>query len=819
MTLASRPSVDTLFRDIRYAARTLLRTPGWTSMAVLTLALGTGANAAVFSFVDALLFKPAPAVRAARPLVAVYTSDFSSGPYGATSYPDYLSLKNDTQVFATLAALDDAATATMRVGDDLQRVRVARVSAEYFDALGVKTLYGRLLSAADTQPSSPPVAVIGHGLWRRMFESDPVTIGTTVRLNDRVFTIVGIAPPRFGGIDAGRTIEVWIPLDPSSDMNRQSRGLRLLGQLRDGVGLGEAQARLTTLASQLAREFPESNLGTLERPKEPRPFAVIRASRIIPQQRAQVVMIASVLMGGVGLVLLLACANVASLMLSRTTTRAREIALRRALGASGGRLLRQLLTETAVLALASAGLAMLFAAWTADVLPSFFPAEQAAALDVTPGLRVAAFAVALSGLAALLVGILPAMRAIQPPLAASLRGAAGDITERSASRSRTALVIAQVAIACVLLVTAALLVQSVSNQLRADFGFSLRHGLLATVEIPPKTIPALGRAFYDATATRIAAVPGVESVAWVRTLPLAGGNRRGFRPDGYVSREGEDLELHYNIVTPAYFQTLGIKLLAGRTFNSADAGSAEESAPVAIVNEILAKRFFAGNAVGRRITDSGGTTLEIVGVVRSGKFRTVMEDAPPIVYYPLAQVYSPRLSLIVRTTVTPDRLADIVRREVRAASGEVPVFRIVTMQAHLEEALSAERLSAALVTACGILSALLAVVGLYGAVSYLVARRTREIGVRVALGAQPRHVLRLVVGHGLVLALSGIGIGLICAAGFATLLGSMLYDVSPASPLTHTCVGLSLALVAALAAYVPARRAVRIDPARALAAD
>ena len=811
--------MDTLLRDVRYAARTLLRTPGWTFMAVLTLALGTGANAAVFSFVDALLFKPAPAVRPAHPLVAVYTSDFSSGPYGTSSYPDYLSLKHDTQAFATLAALDDGATATMRMGDDLQRVRVARVSAEYFDVLGVKTVHGRSIAAADTQPSSPPVAVINHALWQRAFGSDPVAIGTIVKLNDRAFTIVGVAPARFAGIDAGRPIEVWVPLDPSGEMARGSRGLRLLGQLREGVALGEAQARLATLASQLAREYPDSNLGTLERPKEPRPFTVIRATRIIPQQRAQVVMIAGVLMGGVGLVLLLACANVASLMLSRTTTRAREIAVRRALGASGGRLLRQLLTETAVLAVVSAGLAMLFAAWTADVLPSFFPAEQAAALDVTPGLRVAAFALALSGLAALLVGILPAMRAVRPPLAASLRGAAGDITERSASRSRMGLVIAQVAIACVLLVTAALLVQSVSNQLRADFGFSLRHGLLATVEVPPKVTPAIGRAFYDATAARVAAAPGVESVAWVRTLPLAGGSRRGFRPDGYVSREGEDLELHYNIVTPAYFQTMGVALLAGRTFTGADAGSAEDSQPVAIVNELLAKRFFRGNAVGRRITDSTGTELEIVGVVRSGKFRTVMEDAPPIVYYPLGQFYSPRMSLAVRATLPPDRLADVVRREVRAASGEVPVFRILTLQAHLEEALSAERLSAALVTACGLLSALLAVVGLYGAVSYLVARRTREIGVRVALGAQPRHVVRLVVGHGLALALSGIGIGLVCAAGFATLLGSMLYDVSPASPLTHTAVGASLGLVALLAAYVPARRAVRIDPARALTHD
>ena len=705
------------------------------------------------------------------------------------------------------------------MGDDLQRVRVAQVTETYFDVLGVKTAQGRLLGPGDVQPSAPPAAVIGHALWRRGFDSDPAAVGTTILLNGRAFTIVGVAPARFSGIDAGRSIDIWTPLKPAASVTRGDRGLRVLGQLRDGVSLGQARAQLDGLAAQLARDYPESNLGTLDRPKEPRPFTVLPATRIIPQQRAQVAMVAAVLMGGVGLVLLLACANVASLMLSRTTTRAREIAVRRALGASGRRLLRQLLTETAVLALVSAGLAMIFAAWTADALPSFFPAEQAAALDVTPGLRVAGFALALSAIAAVLVAILPAVRSIRPPLAASLRGAAGDITERSASRSRAVLVIAQIAIACVLLVTAALLGQSVSNQLRADFGFTMRQGLLVTVDLPQSLGEDQGRLFYANARARIEALPGVERAGWGRALPLAGTSRRGFSPEGYVRREGEDLELHYNITSAEYFGALGVRLMAGRSFSRDDEGSAARSAGVVIVNEILAKRFFGGRAIGRRLVDSAGKPLEVVGVVRSGKFRTVMEDAPPVVYYPLAQAYSSRMSLIVRTAVAPDRLVDSIRREIRAASGDVPISRLVTLQGHLEEALAAERLSAALVSACGVLAALLAVVGLYGAVAYLVARRTREIGVRVALGAQPRHVIALVVRHGLGLALAGIGIGLVAAAGFATLLRTMLYGVSPASPLTHSAVALTLALVAAVAAYVPARRAVRIDPARALATD
>jgi predicted permease len=807
--------MHSLLQDVRYAARTLVRTPGWTSMAVLTLALGTGANASVFSFVDALLFKDAPAIHPARPLVAVYTSDFSSGPYGGSSYADYLSLKSDTTAFATLAAVDDASQAIVRLGGELQRVRVARVSGEYFDTLGVRPALGRTITAADAEPSAPPAAVIGDALWRRAFGGDIAAIGSTVMLNGRAFTVVGVAPRRFAGVNAALPGEIWIPLVGANEGTRQDRGLALLGQLRDGVSMTEARAQLSTLAARLAGEFPASNLGTLERPKEPRPFTLLGATRIAPQQRTQIVRIAAVLMGGVGLVLILACANVASLMLSRTTTRRREIAVRRALGASGGRLLRQLLTEAAVLAIASSAMAMLFAAWTADVLPSFFPPEQAAALDASPGLRVALFALALSAVAALLVGILPAVRAIRPPLAAALRGAAGDITERTGSRTRTVLVVAQIAIACVLLVAAALLVQSVSNQLGADLGFSTRRALLGTVDVPGAMGAEKGRIFYERARTAIAALPGVEQVAWTRTLPLSFGSRRGFKPDNYQPKPGEDIELSYNIVSPSYFAAFGIPLLSGRLFEKEDTSDP----PVVVVNEILAQRFFGGSAVGRRLTDSGGTPLEIIGVVRSGKYRTVTEDERPMVYYPLGQLYSARMSLIVRTGAAPEHLAEAVRREVRAASGDVPIYRVLTLQAHLEQALSAERLSASLVSACGILSGLLAIVGLYGAVAYLVARRTREIGIRIALGAQPRHVLALVVRHGLSLALTGIGIGLVAAAAFASLLQSMLYGVSPASPVTHSAVGAGVALVAAMAAYVPARRAVGIDPARALSHD
>jgi len=639
-------------------------------------------------------------------------------------------------------------------------------------------------------------------------------LGTLVTINGRALTIAGVAPPRFTGIDAGRPCDVWTALDPSAETQRANRGLRIFGQLREGVSMAEAQSQLGALASRLAQAYPESNRGTLDHPRDPRPFLVMGATRIAPAQRAQVAMVAAILMGGVGLVLLLACANVASLMLSRATTRVREIAVRRALGASPFRILRQLLTEATVVSLASAGLAMLLAAWTTDVLPSFFPAEQASSLDVTPGWRGWMFVLAVAFGSAVLIAILPAIRAVRPPLAAALRGAAGDVTERSASRARDALVVTQIAIACVLLVAASLLVQSVSNQLHADLGFSARNALLATVDIPGSYDAARGQVFYDQVAERVAAVPGVQSVAWTGTLPMTRFNRTVFAPEGYTPRPGEDLELPYTIVSADYFQALGIAIEQGRPFARADMTSA--GARVVVVNEMLSRRFYGGRAVGRRLLDAQGKPLEIIGVARTGRYLTPSDEAPPTVYFPLGGSYSPRMSLFVRTGAAPERFAEAVRREVRAASGDVPVFRVMTLQSHVEEALAAERLSASLVTACAVLSALLAVVGLYAAVAYLVTRRTREIGLRVALGAQPRHVIALVVRHGLGLTLAGIGIGVVAAALVGTLLQSMLYGVSPISPLTPTAVAVGLALVAALAAYIPARRAVRLDPVRAL---
>jgi putative ABC transport system permease protein len=809
--------MDALLQDVRYAVRGLVRSPGFTAAALLTLAIGTGANATVFGFVNALLLRPAPAVTDPRTLYSVFTSDFSSGPYGASSYPDYLTMRERAASFSALGAYG-IVPAVLRDARTTERVSAMQVSPEVFEILGLRAAHGRLLLARDFAADAAPVVVISHHLWQRMFGSDRAVLGRTAALNGQAFTIVGVAPRRFDGLHLGAPVDVWTPLlrragDPAE---RGQRSLSVVGRLRAGMDLAAAQAELDIIAADLARAYPATNMGTLASPDRPRPIVVTRHSRMHPQFRGMVAMLGGVLMSAVGLVLLVACANVAGLLLSRGAARARELTTRLALGASRVRLVRQLVTESILLGLCGGALGILFALWTSDVLPSFFPPAQARLLDAGVDGRVLAFVAVLSVAAGTVFGLVPAWRV--------LRGMTGrpdlDGSRATAARAgfvRGGLVLAQVAITFVLLVACGLFVRTLSNALSADLGFTTRRAVLANVEIPPTDLDQPeGEAYLDDLLARVRALPGVEEASLARHLSLGGASRRVFAIDGYHPRPGEDMELPINVVEHGFFQTMGMPLVAGRTFDARDGAAGRR---VVVVNDVLAQRYFGGRAVGRRIREGRGAELEVIGVVRGGHYRSVQEPPAPMVYYPLRQAYAPRLTLVVRTSGEPAAMADTVRSAAQGVNRSVALFRVTTLEAHLEEALGAERLTAALVTTAGAMSLALAVVGVYGVIAYGVACRQKEIGVRMALGARPLDVVRLVVRQGIGVAACGIGLGVVAALASTRVLGAMLFGVEPWDLPTFAAAGTLLALVAAAAAWMPARRAARVDPVAALRED
>jgi predicted permease len=805
--------VDTLFQDLRYALRVLAKAPAFTAITVLTMAIGTGANATVFSFVSALLLRPAAGVKDPSSLIAIYTSDFSSGPYGSSSYPDYLSLKTEATAFTAMAAEQDDATGVVRVGDVVERVRISSVTGDYFNVLGLQARAGRLITERDTKPDAPPVAVIGYPLWKRSFLADPAIIGSTLVVNARAYTVVGITPERFVGLDIGRTADMWIPQLPLPDTvdERGNRRFSILARLHTKATLPGAQAQVSSIATWLARSYPESNRGTLGAPDAPRPMVALKHTRLPPEFRGMVTTLGAILMTAVGLVLVIACANIASLLLSRATVRDREMAVRLALGAGGRRVVRQLLTESLLLGLAGGGLGLLFSLWTSDLLPSFFPADQAQMLDTTVDSTVILFIIALSAASSVLFGLAPALHAARPATGAALRSGPGRVSDSPMrARMRRVLVAAQVALAVILLIGAALLAQSVVNGMEADTGFARRDALVASVELPrTEFTPEQGLLYYQTALERIREMRGMERASFAQTLPTSRLPRRGFRMEGYQPQPGEGTELHFNVVADDFFETLQIPVLAGRTFDSRDRAGGVR---VAVVNEMLAERYFGGKAPGRRLTDSSGVVLEIIGVVSNIVDLTVQSPRTPVVYYPLAQNYESRMTLVAGTADEPLATAEAVRRELQAVDRNVPVFRTTSLSAHMAEASADSRLTAALVAACGLMALLLATIGVYGVIAYAVARRQREIGVRLALGARPWHIVNLVMSEGLTVTAAGILLGLAGAALATRALESLLYGVTPSDPLTYFLVPAVLALVALIAACAPARRALSVEP-------
>ena len=808
-----------MINDIRYALRMIVKTPTFTVLAMLALALGVCANTTIFSFINGLLLRPLTGIKDPESVVGVYTSDYSSGLYGASSYPDYVDFRNQADAFENLAAYTQ--TVLNATGEtEAERLRGVIVTGNYFEVLGVKAQLGRPLQALDEQPSNEQPVVISDGLWQRRFSADASVVGQTLRLNGKPYTIVGVTDPSFGGLRLGLPPEFWLPMTTASEdatSGRGDRGLELTGRLKPGVTPQQAQTQLTTIAARLAQAYPQTNLGTLERPNEPRPITVVRESRVEPRAQIAIWRVSLLLFAVVGLVLLIACANVANLLLVRASVRRREIAVRLALGASRSRLIRQLLTESLLLALLGGALGLLLTQWTARMLPGFFPANDANGLDLSLDWLVFVFNLGVTLLIAVLFGLAPALQSTRINLLPSLKDEAGVQGQRSRRIGlRDALVVSQLALSLVLLVGAALFVRSLRNAISFDPGFVAQNLLIASIETRGASLnKQQGQAFYQQAVERAGSLPGVQAVTLTAIAPLGGGGqRRGVEFEGYQPQKNEDTETNTNVIGLNYFSTMGIPVVAGRDFNAQD----REGGPSAvIVNEEVARRYYGGNALGKRLKiGSDSPFSEIVGVVRNAKYRNLREQSLPFIYIPLGQEHHAGMVLMVRTAGDPAALVASVRSEMRALNKDVPVFSVQTMEERIGGQLAADRMIAVLLSVFAGGALLLAAIGIYGVMGYAVAQRTHEIGIRIALGAEQRDILRLVLGQGVLLILIGAGVGLALAFAATRVLQSLLFGVSATDPLTFAVVLLVLVGVALLACYLPARRATKVDPLVAL---
>jgi macrolide transport system ATP-binding/permease protein len=813
--------MNTLLKDIRFAFRRLWKSPGFTLTAVASLALGIGANTAIFSLVNTALLRPLPVSRPDR-LVSLAVSG-EGGSMLAFSYPAYRDYRDRNEVLDGLFATRLAPFSLSRGGDN-QRLWGYLVTGNYFDVLGVSAARGRAFTPEeDRAPLAHPVAVISHGCWQRRFGGDPGVVGREITLNGHPFKVVGVAPEGFVGTEVVYTPEVWVPMmmqewvEPENPWleRRTTQNIFATGRLKGGVTAEQAEASLNLLAAQLGREHPDTDEG--------QKITLIPPGFILPQLRGAVLSFAAVLMGVVGLVLLLACVNVAGLLLARAAARRREIAICLAIGAGRWRLVRQLLTESVVLALMGGAAGLLLAFWIVDLVVAYRPAVDIPVwIDLSIDWRVALFALAASLLTSLVFGLAPALQATRPELVPALK----DLGARAGGgrwRLRSALVVLQVAVSLLLLVAAGLAVRALNQLQTTSPGFEVENGLVLSYDLARQGYEqARGEQFHRQVVERVRALPGVRSASLTDLFPLSlNYSSTNVHVEGQPAARGANVpQAMVASIGPDYFQTMGIPLVAGRDFAPPD----DRAAPrVVVVNEALARRFFPGEdpvrgAVGRRVSFAGpeGPFSQIVGVARDGKYWTMGEAPQPFIYFPLAQSYNSNATLVVRAEGDPHALAAGIRGAVRGLDEGLPLYDVKTMEEHLGLSLFPARVAATLLGGFGLLALLLSAVGVYGVVSYAASQRTREIGIRMALGAQRRDVLRLVGGRGLLLVTAGVALGLAGAFALTRFMASLLYGVSATDPTTFALVVALLGAVALLACYVPARRATKVDPVVAL---
>ncbi len=765
--------METFWQDLRYSLRTLFKRPGFTFVVVTTLALGIGANATIFTWIKAVLLASLPGIDQPEQLVEIWGATRNNSGL-SSSYVDYLDYRDRNETFSGLIAHQVLPLNLGRSGKP-ERVRGAIVSGNYFDVLGVKALIGRtFLPEEDRTPNTHPVVVIGYGLWERRFGADPNVLGRTITLNEHNFTVIGVAPKDFGSPYAGLALDVWTPVMMKdyvarphfSLTDRGSRWLMVMGRLKLGATVPQAQANIAAIASHLEHEYPQTNeqLGIAV-------YSVMQSPFSLKQNMRPAL---AILMAAVAVVLLIACANVANLLLVRARS-----------------------------------------------LVAFLPPyTNRASFDTRPDAVVFAFTLGLTVVTTLLFGLAPTLHASKQDLVTAMKDNTATVGRGPRRVSlRHALVITQVALSMVALISAGLFVRSLREAYKADPGFDPHGVLLASFDPFLNGYDEIrGREFYRRLVERVRTVPGIESATLARRLPLTDGGIAfaNVAIDGYAPAKDEDMRLNYETVGPKYFQTMRIPFVHGRDFDERD----QEGAPgVVIINETMARRYWpGGDALGRRLKLTKDW-LEIVGVAKDVKNRSLNEAPQPFLYLPLFQDYRSNMILVARTAVEPEKMFQPVRAEVAALDPEIPMFDAKTLEEHVGISLFLQRMAATLLSIFGLLALSLAAIGLYGVMAYSVSQRTRELGIRVSVGAERRDIFKLILGQGLAMSVVGLFVGLIAALAVTRLTANLLYGVTATDPVTFIVIALLLLCVTLLACYFPARRATRVDPMIALRAE
>ena len=805
--------MHTLWQDLRYGARMLMKKPGFTLIAILTLALGIGANTAIFSVVNAVLLEPLP-YRSPEELVLVRHIYETKGAISeSVSYPDFRDWRAQNQVFAGLALFRGAGFA-LAVGNDLEQISGANVSANFFQLLGLNAIRGRTFLPAEEAPGGEKVALLSHALWQRVFGADEELIGRQIKLGDQLFTVVGILPPEFKFPFRLETAEIWTTYShlPAGMLGRGAHNFRAIARLKTGVSLQAAQAEMAAIARRLEQENPATNRNLS--------VSLVSAHGELTKDVSLTLWL---LFGAVAFVLLIACANVANLLLARALSRHKEMAVRAALGASGWRIAQQLLTESLLLALAGGALGLMLAAWGIPLLLTLSPQNLPRINAIGLNGHVLGFTLLVSILTGALFGLAPALKVARPDLIESLKeGGKASTASARRNRLRAALVIGEIAAALVLLMGAGLLINSFIRLNRVDLGFNAENVLSASLDFSPRKYPTgVERiAFVEQARERIRNLPGVLRVGFVSSSPFMGGVYAPFkikdRPGGAHEKE----IVPVSTITPDYFEVMGIPLSHGRLFAETDD---KGRSGAAIINESFARRFFPNeNPLGKSVIldvnregDWPGD-FEVVGVV--GDIRRVALDGEPgpEIYMPYRQSPWTFGKLMIRTERNALESANAVRQQIRSLDPDQTVPNSDTLENRISRSIMPQRFNLVLLGVFAAIGLLLTLVGVYGVMSYHVAENTRDIGIRVALGAQRRDILKLVVGQGLALALIGVVVGTAGALGLTRLMESLLFGVTATDPLTFGIVASLFGLVTLLACWIPARRATKVDPMVAL---